>query len=291
MFHFSDGEIILIDKEINWTSFDVVNYLKPAIQEFEEKKHGIKGKIKIGHAGTLDPLATGLLILCTGKKTKDIQKLMDLRKTYIGTFCLGATTASFDKEQPIHQTFDISSITEEMIHSVTKNFIGKQLQVPPVFSAVRVRGKRAYELVRQNVEVELKVNNLFLTLEKLSAGQRATAMLLILLSQINRILVIDQPEDDLDNRFVFEDVVQVLRTQKGHRQLIVATHNPNIPVLGHAEMVIGLEAQDNRAIIPIQGGIDQSKVQDIVRKVMEGGEEAFRRRAEKYGMEIHQGNG
>ncbi len=142
-----------------------------------------------------------------------------------------------------------------------------------------------------NVEVELKVNNLFLTLEKLSAGQRATAMLLILLSQINRILVIDQPEDDLDNRFVFEDVVQVLRTQKGHRQLIVATHNPNIPVLGHAEMVIGLEAQDNRAIIPIQGGIDQSKVQDIVRKVMEGGEEAFRRRAEKYGMEIHQGNG
>ncbi|RME16145.1 MAG: tRNA pseudouridine(55) synthase TruB [Bacteroidetes bacterium] len=156
MFHFSDGEIILIDKEINWTSFDVVNYLKPAIQEFEEKKHGIKGKIKIGHAGTLDPLATGLLILCTGKKTKDIQKLMDLRKTYIGTFCLGATTASFDKEQPIHQTFDISSITEEMIHSVTKNFIGKQLQVPPVFSAVRVRGKRAYELVRQNVEVELK---------------------------------------------------------------------------------------------------------------------------------------
>lgn len=156
MFHFSDGEIILIDKEINWTSFDVVNYLKPAIQEFEEKKYGIKSKIKIGHAGTLDPLATGLLIVCTGKKTKEIQTLMDLRKTYIGTFCLGATTASFDKEQPIYQTFDISGITEEMIYSVTKNFIGRQLQVPPAFSAVRVRGKRAYELVRQNVEVELK---------------------------------------------------------------------------------------------------------------------------------------
>ncbi|GIV30402.1 MAG: hypothetical protein KatS3mg028_1468 [Bacteroidia bacterium] len=81
MFDFHKGEIILIDKEIQWTSFDVVNYLKPAISEFEEKKHGIKTKIKIGHAGTLDPLATGLLIVCTGKKTKEIQNLMNLRKT------------------------------------------------------------------------------------------------------------------------------------------------------------------------------------------------------------------
>ncbi|GIV29233.1 MAG: tRNA pseudouridine synthase B [Bacteroidia bacterium] len=155
MFDFHNGEIILIDKEINWTSFDVVNYLKPAIQEFEEKKHGIKTKIKIGHAGTLDPLATGLLIVCTGKKTKEIQNLMNLRKTYTGTFCLGASTASFDKEQSVNQTFDLSGITEERIHSVSKSFIGKQMQVPPTFSAVKVKGKRAYELVRQNVDVEL----------------------------------------------------------------------------------------------------------------------------------------
>lgn len=155
MFDFHNGEIILIDKEINWTSFDVVNYLKPAIQEFEEKKHSIKTKIKIGHAGTLDPLATGLLIVCTGKKTKEIQNLMNLRKTYTGTFCLGATTASFDKEQPVSETFDLSGITEEMIHAAAKSFIGKQMQVPPAFSAVKVKGKRAYELVRQNMEVEL----------------------------------------------------------------------------------------------------------------------------------------
>jgi energy-coupling factor transporter ATP-binding protein EcfA2 len=133
------------------------------------------------------------------------------------------------------------------------------------------------------VQVSLKVDHRWVPLEKLSAGQRATAMLLILLTQTQHLLIIDQPEDDLDNRFVYEDVVKLLRSQKGRRQIIVATHNPNIPVLGHGELVTALEAESERTRISVQGGMDKREVQDEVRRVMEGGDEAFRRRAEKYG--------
>jgi len=147
--------------------------------------------------------------------------------------------------------------------------------------------KRLYELEllspEDEVQVSLKVEDRWIPLEKLSAGQRATAMLLILLTQTQHILIIDQPEDDLDNRFVYEDVVKLLRDQKGERQIIVATHNPNIPVLGHGELVIALEAESEHARIQVQGGMDKREVQDEVRRVMEGGDEAFRRRAEKYG--------
>ncbi len=135
------------------------------------------------------------------------------------------------------------------------------------------------------VQVSLKVNDRWLELEKLSSGQRATAMLLILLTQTQHPLMIDQPEDDLDNRFIYEEVVRLLREQKEKRQVIVATHNPNIPVLAHAELIVALEAESEQARIAVQGGMDHAKVQDEVRRVMEGGAEAFRRRAEKYGLE------
>lgn len=156
MFDFLNGEILLIDKDTGWSSFDVINFIKPAILNYEEQKWGIKNKIKIGHAGTLDPLATGLLIICTGKKTKSIAEIQQLPKTYTGTFYLGATTPSFDKEYPPDKTYDISDITEDQIITTAKNFIGKQLQVPPIFSAVNVGGTRAYQLARKNIEVELK---------------------------------------------------------------------------------------------------------------------------------------
>lgn len=156
MFNFFEGEIILIDKELNWTSFDVVNYIKPAIWSFEEAKYGVRNKIKIGHAGTLDPLATGLLIICTGKKTKQINTIQEFPKTYTGTFFIGATTPSFDREYPVDTTFDISSITEQKILDTSKKFIGIQMQVPPLHSAVNVNGKRAYQLARKNIEVPLK---------------------------------------------------------------------------------------------------------------------------------------
>lgn len=133
------------------------------------------------------------------------------------------------------------------------------------------------------VRVYLKVGESKQSLEKLSVGQKATAMLLLVLSELGRPLVVDQPEDDLDNRFVYEDIVQILRSQKGSRQLIAATHNPNIPVLGHAELVLALEASEERARIRAQGALDRKEVREFIKQVMEGGEEAFRRRAEKYG--------
>ncbi|MDW8069388.1 MAG: AAA family ATPase [Anaerolineae bacterium] len=136
------------------------------------------------------------------------------------------------------------------------------------------------------VRVSLKVNERWINLEDLSPGQRATAMLLILLTQTQRPLLIDQPEDDLDNRFVYEDIVRLLRAQKGRFQLVGATHNANIPVLAHAELVVALEARSDRAHVAAQGGMDHRRIQEEVRQVMEGGEEAFRRRAEKYGLEV-----
>ncbi|GIX46079.1 MAG: hypothetical protein KatS3mg131_0290 [Candidatus Tectimicrobiota bacterium] len=136
------------------------------------------------------------------------------------------------------------------------------------------------------VRVSLKVNERWGDLDTLSAGQRATAMLLILLTQTPRPLLVDQPEDDLDNRFIFEDVVRLLRAQKDSHQLIVATHNANIPVLAHGELIIALEAEAEKARIAVQGGLDRPEVQGMVRRVMEGGDEAFRRRAEKYGLEV-----
>jgi len=151
-------------------------------------------------------------------------------------------------------------------------------------------GQRMYDLEllapEDEVKVRLKVNDTWLSLDKLSAGQRATAMLLILLTQRDRLLLVDQPEDDLDNRFIFDDIVPLLREEKGQRQIIVATHNPNIPVLGHAELIVALEAREEKASPLAQGAIDRRQVQDIVRKVMEGGDEAFRRRAEKYGLDL-----
>jgi hypothetical protein len=139
------------------------------------------------------------------------------------------------------------------------------------------------------VRVELKVDDEYRSIDRLSVGQRATAILLLLFALEGRVLILDQPEDDLDNRFVYEDIVQMLREQKGirdpkrRRQIIAATHNANIPVLGDSELVLALEARDNRARIVGRASLDARNIRDLVRTIMEGGEEAFRRRAEKYG--------
>ncbi len=148
-YNFTEGEVILIDKPLDWTSFDVVNKIKFALK----KKYG---NLKIGHAGTLDPKATGLLILCTGKKTKDIQQIQDAEKEYTGTFFLGATTECYDSEKPVNQTFDISHIRNEDILKCAESFLGEQEQFPPIPSAVKIDGKRAYALARQGKEVAVK---------------------------------------------------------------------------------------------------------------------------------------
>ena len=147
----AEGDIFLIDKPYHLTSFEVVNKIKIAL------KKTFPAKIKVGHAGTLDPLATGLLIICTGKKTKQIEQIQALEKEYTGTFFVGATTPCFDKEKEVDFTFSTDHITETLILETVQKFIGKQMQTPPAYSAVRVEGKRAYDLAREGVE-EIKVN-------------------------------------------------------------------------------------------------------------------------------------
>jgi tRNA pseudouridine55 synthase len=154
---FYTGEVLLIDKPYTWSSLQAVNKIKHAIKHHPSLMvNGVKTKPKVGHAGTLDPLATGLLIVCTGKKTKTINELMGMEKEYTGTFFLGATTPCYDLEKPVDKTFPTEHITEEEIRAVAKRFIGPQQQVPPLFSAVMVDGKRAYELARAGTETELK---------------------------------------------------------------------------------------------------------------------------------------
>lgn len=150
-FDFVEGEMLLIDKPLEWTSFDVVNYLR----SFLRKTYNLK-KLKVGHAGTLDPLATGLLILCTGRKTKEIDTYQGMDKVYVGSMHFGATTPSFDGETEIDQKFDISDISSKVLQKATAQFIGEIDQVPPAYSAIRVDGKRSFNLARKNKNVELK---------------------------------------------------------------------------------------------------------------------------------------
>jgi len=144
-FDFQTGEILLIDKPLRWTSFDVVGKIRNSIKPL---------KVKVGHAGTLDPLATGLLVLCTGKKTKTIDQLQAQEKEYTGTIYLGATTPSYDLETEINQEFDISSITVDQIHEASQQFIGEIQQYPPSHSAIKIGGERLYEKARRGEEVE-----------------------------------------------------------------------------------------------------------------------------------------
>ena len=153
MVDYIDGEIIAIDKPLHWTSFDVVNRVRGMLC----RTLGVK-KLKVGHTGTLDPLATGVVIVCTGKKTKQIDELMAHSKEYVATLQLGATTPSYDLEHPIDATFPTSHITRELIEQVLPTFWGEQWQVPPIYSAVKINGKRAYDYARKGQEdnVELK---------------------------------------------------------------------------------------------------------------------------------------
>ncbi|OMP32591.1 tRNA pseudouridine(55) synthase TruB [Mangrovimonas sp. DI 80] len=148
---FKDGQVLLIDKPLTWTSFQVVNKLRWEIRH----AHNIK-KIKVGHAGTLDPLASGLLVICTGKMTKQIDTFQAQIKEYTGTIVLGSTTPSFDLETEIDATYPTDHITEALIHETTKSFLGDIEQYPPVFSAIKKDGKRLYEFARAGEEVEVK---------------------------------------------------------------------------------------------------------------------------------------
>lgn len=149
-----ESGILLIDKPYRWTSFDVVNKLRSLI-----KKH-IGKRLKVGHAGTLDPLATGLLIICYGKETKTISQFMDYEKEYIATFKFGATTPCYDLERPINQTFPFKHITKEMVENILLKYTGEQEQIPPIFSAKQIDGKRAYKIARNGENPEVKTQKI-----------------------------------------------------------------------------------------------------------------------------------
>jgi tRNA pseudouridine55 synthase len=148
---FLTGQVLLVDKPLEWTSFQVVNKLKYYVRN----KFDLK-KFKIGHAGTLDPLATGLLIICTGKMTKSIDTFQGQDKEYTGTITLGATTPSYDLETEEDQQFPLDNITPEQIQACTQSFLGEITQVPPIFSALKIDGKRAYKAARLGEEIKMK---------------------------------------------------------------------------------------------------------------------------------------
>jgi len=149
-FNFAEGELLLINKPYKWTSFDVVGKIRNSLKPL---------KLKVGHAGTLDPLATGLLIICTGKLTKQIDTFQAEEKEYTGTMILGATTPSFDMETAVDREFSLDGITEEMVYEATTPFKGEIQQYPPAHSAVKVNGERLYVKARRGEETELRLRN------------------------------------------------------------------------------------------------------------------------------------
>lgn len=154
--NFQEGEVVLFNKPLYWTSFDLVNKVRNVIRS----TFGIK-KIKVGHAGTLDPLASGLMIICTGRATKKIDEFRDLDKEYIATFHLGETTPSFDLETETDNHYPTSHITEDLVRETLLSFLGEQKQVPPMYSAKLIAGKRAYEFAREGVYKELEPVTVF----------------------------------------------------------------------------------------------------------------------------------
>lgn len=148
---FQVGQVILIDKPLGWTSFDVVNKLRFKL------KHGLGvKKIKVGHAGTLDPLASGLLLICTGKLTKDIDSLQAMDKLYSGTIVLGASTATYDSEVPPSEYYPVDHIDNQLLEKARLSFIGSLEQIPPIYSAIKIDGQKAYNLARRGSDIEMK---------------------------------------------------------------------------------------------------------------------------------------
>jgi len=162
--NFLDGQVLLFNKPIRWSSFDVVKKVRGIIKSAKNIQ-----KIKVGHAGTLDPLADGLLIVCTGKFTKRINEIQSQKKLYTGEITLGSTTPSYDKETEVDQTFDISKITDKLIHKVSKKFEGKIMQKPPIFSALKREGKRLYQHAREGTKIEIQAREVEIEFFKITS--------------------------------------------------------------------------------------------------------------------------
>lgn len=174
MWDFEEGEVLAFDKPLRWTSFDLVAKVRYNLCRKLGKK-----KLKVGHSGTLDPLATGVVMICTGKKTKLIDQLQYDVKEYVATLQLGATTPSYDMEKEVDATYPTEHITRELIDKTIPLFLGEQWQIPPMFSAVQINGKRAYELARKGETVELKPKLLLIDEIEVLAFDAATMQLTI----------------------------------------------------------------------------------------------------------------
>ncbi len=177
-YDFANGEILLFNKDIEWTSFDLVSRVRNTLYKIT----GIK-KLKVGHAGTLDPLATGLLILCTGKATKQIEIYQAKEKEYIATIKLGATTPSYDLETEEDSQNDYSFVSEDLFRTAIKKFVGEIEQVPPVFSAVKVKGKRAFNYARNGEALELKSRKIVIKDIELISFQLPTVEIKVICSK------------------------------------------------------------------------------------------------------------
>lgn len=177
-FNFPEGEVLLFNKELEWTSFDLVQKVRNNIC----RALGIK-KLKVGHAGTLDPKATGLMIICTGKATKKIESLQAEEKEYIATLKLGATTPSFDLETEEDAVFETSHISRELILEVLRSFNGEIQQVPPIFSAIKIDGKRAYKHARKGEEVDLKARPIIIREIELQAFSKTEITIRVICSK------------------------------------------------------------------------------------------------------------
>jgi tRNA pseudouridine55 synthase len=177
-YDFINGEVLLFDKDLDWTSFDLVSRVRNTLCRKVEIK-----KLKVGHAGTLDPLATGLMILCTGKATKQIETFQLQEKEYVATLKLGVTTPSFDMETEEDSQNDCSFVTEELFKTALKKFEGETEQVPPVFSAVKVKGKRAFDYARNGESLKLQPKKIVITEIELASFQMPTAVIKVVCSK------------------------------------------------------------------------------------------------------------
>jgi tRNA pseudouridine55 synthase len=172
---FEEGQVLLFDKPMYWTSFDLVSKVRNILR----KATGVK-KIKVGHAGTLDPLASGLMIICSGRATKKIDQFRDLDKEYVATIHMGDTTPSFDLETATDKQYPTSHITEELVQKVLNGFLGEQKQLPPMYSAKQIEGKRAYEFARKGIEKDLlPVTVFFREIELISFGMPETKIRIV----------------------------------------------------------------------------------------------------------------
>ena len=247
---------------------NIFNTRLSSVEEINEKLKG-RLKIKVKYEEDKKEFLDRLRTLLKGSKvsTDAIDAMCNASKTIDGV--LLSKYIKEGEERLIHE-FDLR---DTMARRIANWFFDEK--------------SRIFELEtlfpEDKIAIQLRVNDEYKNLEELSVGQKATALLLLLFAQENRILILDQPEEDLDNRFIYEDVVKILREMKGRRQIIIATHNANIPVLGDSELILVLESREEHCEIVDKGSIDKNSIRKHIKDIMEGGEEAFKRRAEKYG--------